>query len=178
MTKRLGRSRRNSYRQRMVFEVADTRRRKTGDNEPNPATDSRSYKDQSKFLSFYFKCKQNKFQRINGIQMSIKSFVFYLFGAINSWSRLPFFQAPPDQSVEDFNPIIQFERLSTYWPHNFTNSVSAFQRQHNLARLNACGNSGTSFHWKFLNDRGDEVDNIKSTQCEIFWQAPKQVDFL
>jgi hypothetical protein len=108
--------------------------------------------------------------------MSIQSFVFYLFGAINSWSRLPFFQAPPNEfTLQNSNAVIQFERLSSYWPHNFTNSVSAFQRQKNLARLNVCENGGTSFQWKFINDRDEEIDSIRGIQCEILWQAPKQV---
>lgn len=106
-----------------------------------------------------------------------QSFIWYVFGAINSWSQLPIFEVPPNHLNVHNTNAINFERLSFYYPQNFTNTLNIFERQRNLALLNACttvGNVAADFIWVFENEHEREVDRLTTKSCATHWKAPEQ----
>ncbi|KAI6213508.1 hypothetical protein M3Y94_00158800 [Aphelenchoides besseyi] len=112
----------------------------------------------------------------------VPSFVWFVFGSIATWTRLPAFEITRIESptIEESNHI-EFERLSSFNPLNLTNSLNSFKQQHNLALFTVCnrlGSTALSYRWRFEYENGSLIEEKFTENCAIRWQAPRQGVFV
>uniref|UniRef100_A0AC35EYS1 Uncharacterized protein n=1 Tax=Panagrolaimus sp. PS1159 TaxID=55785 RepID=A0AC35EYS1_9BILA len=122
----------------------------------------------------------------------VPTFVFYFFGVINTWSRLPIFglnelersmiSSSALSSTALINITVERPLRSPNFDE-FINSPESFHQQSYLSILSVCtdinqllsiyGSIDLEYQWNFSAEKNSyQISNIKSKNCSILWQAP------
>uniref|UniRef100_A0A7E4WC94 SGNH_hydro domain-containing protein n=1 Tax=Panagrellus redivivus TaxID=6233 RepID=A0A7E4WC94_PANRE len=110
--------------------------------------------------------------------------VFYCFGIINSWSRLPIFGLSElERSMTPSAAVITIQTRRPNRPGQYANNAADFMASSHLAVLSTCdsidrligvyGAIALDFTWSFELDKHDvTVPSISGSNCTLEWQAP------
>uniref|UniRef100_A0A914XV74 Uncharacterized protein n=1 Tax=Panagrolaimus superbus TaxID=310955 RepID=A0A914XV74_9BILA len=124
----------------------------------------------------------------------VPTFVFYFFGVINTWSRLPIFGLNELERTMTSTSSIALINITVERPlrslnfDEFVNSPESFQEQSYLSFLSVCsdinqilslyGSIDFEYRWSFTGDKNAyHISNIITKNCSILWQAPYSGNF-